>query len=308
MDIIGRRYWYFLISAIIILPGVISLFIAPGLRLSVDFTGGTLWELQFSQAAQVAEVRSIMANHGFGDSVVQTSGENTVLIRSKEIQAGSPTKSAIEKDIRGQLGDFTEQRFESVGPAVGAEVAQRAIWAVALACLGILGYITYAFRKVPSAFRYGTCAVAALVHDSLIVLGVFSILGKLFNVEVDSLFVTAMLTVIGFSVHDTIVVFDRIRENLGRYSGQPYETVVNYSILQTMGRSLTTSLTVVFTLAALVLFGGVTIRLFALALLIGIVVGTYSSIFCASGLLVVWQNREISGLFRRFRTAKAEAS
>lgn len=308
MDIIGKRYWFFLLSAIIILPGLISLGITPGLRLAVDFTGGTIWEMQFAGPVQPAEIRMIMADHGFGDSVVQTSGENTVLVRSKEIKAGSAVKSEIEEDIRARFGDFTERQFASVGPAVGAEVAERAIIAVALASLGILAYITYAFRKVPSAFRYGTCAVIALVHDAVVVLGIFSILGKLFNVEIDSLFVTALLTVIGFSVHDTIVVYDRVRENMSRLAGLPFETVVNHSTLQTLGRSITTSLTVVLTLAALVLFGGVTIRLFALALLIGIVVGTYSSICVASALLVVWENKEIGGLFRRWRGAPAGAN
>ncbi|MGQ9676887.1 MAG: protein translocase subunit SecF [Chloroflexota bacterium] len=308
MDIIGKRYWFFLLSAIIILPGLISLCIAPGLRLAVDFTGGTLWEMEFAGPVQPAEIRMIMADHGFSDSIVQTSGTNTVLVRSKEIQAGSAVKSEIEDDIRAKFGPFTERQFASVGPAIGAEVAERAILAVALASLGILGYITYAFRKVPSAFRYGACAVIALVHDAVLVLGVFSILGKLFDVEIDSLFVTALLTVIGFSVHDTIVVFDRIRENMGRLAGLPFEAVVNHSILQTLGRSITTSLTVVLTLAALVLFGGVTIRLFALTLLIGIITGTYSSIFNASALLVVWENKEIGRFFQRWRAARAGAN
>ena len=308
MDIIGKRYWFFLLSAIIILPGLISLFIQPGLKLAVDFTGGTLWEMEFANPVQPGDVRLVLADQGYGDSVVQTSGPNTVLIRSKEIPADSPVKNAIQQELRAKFGDFTERQFSSVGPAIGAEVAERAIWAVALASLGILGYITLAFRKVPSPFRYGTCAVVALIHDAILVLGVFSILGKLFNVEVDSLFVTALLTIIGFSVHDTIVVFDRVRENLGRMAGQPFESVVNHSILQTLGRSISTSLTVVLTLTALVLFGGTTIRVFALALLIGIVSGTYSSIFNAAALLVVWENKEVTRLFRRWRAARVGAS
>lgn len=308
MDIIGKRYWFFLLSAIIILPGLISLFIQPGLKLAVDFTGGTLWEIEFANPVQPGDVRLVLSDQGYGDSVVQTSGPNTILIRSKEIPADSPVKSAIQQELRTKFGEFTERQFSSVGPAIGAEVAERAIWAVALASLGILGYITLAFRKVPSPFRYGSCAVIALIHDAILVLGVFSILGKLFNVEVDSLFVTALLTIIGFSVHDTIVVFDRVRENLGRMAGQSFESVVNHSILQTLGRSISTSLTVVLTLTALVLFGGTTIRVFALALLIGIVSGTYSSIFNAAALLVVWENKEVTKLFRRWRAARAGAS
>lgn len=299
MDIINKRVWFYLLSLIIIIPGIVSLAIQPGLHLAVDFTGGSLWEIQFKQSVDVAQVRTIMTNHGYGDSIVQSSGTNSVIIRSKELQAGSETKTAIEQDLRAQFGEFTQPSFQSVGPTVGGEVAERAIWAVGMAALGILLYIWWAFRKVPKSFRYGTCAVIALLHDALLVLGVFSILGKLFNIEIDSLFVTALLTVIGFSVHDTIVVFDRIRENMGKEAGLPFETIVNHSILQTLGRSLNTSLTVILTLTALVLFGGVTIRIFALTLLIGIVSGTYSSIFNASALLVSWEVGELTAPFKK---------
>lgn len=298
MNIIGKRYWFFLLSAVIILPGLISLFIEPGLKLGVDFTGGTLWEVQFTQAVDTGAVRDVLAANEHGDSVVQLAGTNQAVIRSKEIRADSGVKQAIEEDMRARLGEFEELRFESVGPAVGAEVATRSIWAVALASLGILLYISYAFRKVTSPFKYGICAVIALLHDALLVLGVFSILGKLFGIEIDSLFVTALLTVIGFSVHDTIVVFDRVRENSSKMAGYSFEQVANYSVVQTLGRSINTSLTVVLTLSALVLFGGVTIRIFALTLLIGIVSGTYSSIFNASALLVAWENGEIGRLLR----------
>ena len=299
LDIIGKRAIYFLISACLLVPGLVSLLLPGGLKLGVDFTGGTLWELEFGQTIQPADVRQVMAEHGYDDSVVQTAGENAVLIRAKEIPSDGPEKPAIQADLQARFGDFKELRFESVGPVVGAEIAQRAVFAVGLASLGILAYIWYAFRKIPDAFRYGVCAIIALIHDAIIVLGAFSIMGRLFNVELDAMFVTAVLTVIGFSVHDTIVVFDRVRENLLRYPGEPFVRVVNHSIVQTLGRSLSTSLTVVFTLAALVLFGGVTTRMFALTLLIGVVVGTYSSIFNASALLVVWQNGELGRLLRR---------
>jgi preprotein translocase subunit SecF len=281
------------------LPGIISLCIYPGLNLSVDFTGGTIWKVEFNQAVDVGQVRNVMAAHGYGDSIVQSSGTNGVIIRSKELQAASDTKNAISADLRAKFGEFTEPSFQSVGPTVGSEIAERAVWAVAAAALGILLYIWWAFRKVPKSIRYGTCAVIALVHDALLVLGVFSIAGKLFNIEIDSLFITALLTVIGFSVHDTIVVFDRIRENMGKEVGVPYETVVNHSVLQTLGRSLNTSLTVIITLSALVLFGGVTIRIFAMTLLIGIISGTYSSIFNASALLVSWEKGEFTAPFRK---------
>jgi preprotein translocase subunit SecF len=309
IDLIGKRRIFYLISLAIIVPGLISLLIPPHLRLGVDFTGGTLWELQFPQAVQPAQVKEVLAAHGYGDAIVQTSGEREVLIRAKEIPADQPVKAEITKDLADRFGPPTELRFETVGPVIGQEIAQRAVLAVGLASLGILAYIAWAFRRVEHPFRYGVCAILALLHDALVVLGVFSILGHLFYIEVDSLFVTAVLTVIGFSVHDTIVVFDRIRENSRRLHGQPFERIVNYSLIQTLGRSLATSLTVIFTLSALVLFGGVTTREFALALLIGIVSGTYSSIFNASALLVSWESGELARLFRfgrgRARTAPA---
>lgn len=305
IDIIGKRFWYFLFSALIILPGIVSLAIPPGLQLAVDFTGGTLWEMKFTQEVQPARVKEVFGEFNLGDAIVQTSGDQTLLIRSKEIRSDSEVKANIESSLRERFGSYDELRFESVGPSVGEEVAQRAIWAVVAASVGILLYISWAFRKVPSPFRYGACAIVALLHDALLVLGVFSIAGRLFHVEIDALFVTAVLTIIGFSVHDTIVVFDRIRENMAKRGNESFETVVNHSVLQTLGRSLNTSLTVVFTLTALVLFGGVTTRAFVAALLIGIVSGTYSSIFNASMLLVVWENGELGQLFRRLQFKRA---
>jgi preprotein translocase subunit SecF len=185
----------------------------------------------------------------------------------------------------------------TVGPTIGSELVQRAFFAIGLAALAILVYLTLVFRKVPNAFRYGVCAIIALLHDVLVVVGIFAILGLLFGVEIDALFVTAMLTVIGFSVHDTIVVFDRVRENIMKRRFEHFQDVVNYSLVQTLARSINTSITVVLTLSALYLFGGASIRNFVLALLIGIISGTYSSIFNASMLLVIWENREWARLF-----------
>jgi preprotein translocase subunit SecF len=303
VDIIGKRYWFFLISGLVIVPGLISLLLF-GLKPSIDFTGGTLWEMtKFAQPVDAAVVREVFAQNGVADIAVQTSekgNEQGVLIRSKHID--SQTKAAIEAGLKARLGGYTELRFESVGPTVGQEVTQRAQLAVGLACIGILFYISFAFRKVPNPVRYGVCAILALLHDVLVVVGIFSILGVLFGIEVDALFLTALLTgPIGFSVHDTIVVFDRIRENVAKYPGESFERVVNHSVLQTMDRSINTSLTVIFTLLALFLFGGVTIKYFVLAMLIGIVTGTYSSVFNASPMLVIWENGEIPKFFRRLR-------
>jgi preprotein translocase subunit SecF len=303
VDIIGKRYWFFLLSGIVIIPGLISLLLF-GLKPSIDFTGGTLWEMtKFEKQVDVAAVRGIFADNGIGDVALQTSEKGKdqgLLVRSKVI---SPeVKASIDAALRAKLGSYTELRFESVGPTVGQEVTQRAQLAVGLACLGILFYISIAFRKLPNPVRYGVCAVTALIHDVLVVVGVFSILGKLFDVEIDALFLTALLTgPIGFSVHDTIVVFDRIRENVTKYPSETFERVVNHSLLQTLDRSINTSLTVIVTLSALFLFGGVTIRMFVLAMLVGILTGTYSSIFNATPLLVVWENGEIGKFWRKLR-------
>ena len=310
IDIVGKRYWWFLLSLLVIIPGTISLLLFQ-VRLSIDFTGGTLWELQF-QSGQVApaQVKNILAEYGLGDSSVQTVGEHGVLIRAREIKPGSQVKTQVSDALKSKFGNFTEARFESVGPTVGQEVTNRALIAVAAAAVGILLYISLAFRKVSNPFRYGTCAIVAMLHDVLVVVGVFSLMGHFFGTEVDSMFVTALLTVIGFSVHDTIVVFDRIRENVTKYPGEKFENVVNHSVLQTFARSLNTSLTVVFTLVAIILFGGVTIQTFVLALLIGIVSGTYSSIFNASQILVVWENGEVGKFFGKLfnKTSRSEAA
>lgn len=303
LNIVGKRYWYFGLSLLIIIPGLISL-ILFGLRLSIDFTGGALWQLQFTQpktAIQPADVKAIFSQAGFDEALVQTSTttatDDTIIVRSKPIEAAQ--KTALQTTLQERYGAFVEQRFDNVGPAVGAEVTRNAGVAVGLAAIAILLYISIAFRKVPNSFRYGACAVIALVHDALVVLGLMSLAGHFLGWEVDSLFLTALLTVIGFSVHDTIVVFDRIRENINRYRSQDFETIVNRSIIETLDRSINTQLTVLFTLMALALLGGVTVRIFVVTLLIGILSGTYSSIFNASPLLVVWENGEVGSLIRR---------
>jgi preprotein translocase subunit SecF len=290
LDIVGRRHLYYLISAVVVVPGLISL-VLFGLNFSIDFTGGSILELQFEQAVvvQPAQLKELFGEYGFGDTMVQSSPGNIFLIRSKTLDA--ETKGKIQGDLEERFGGFTELRFESVGPAVGGEVQRRAYIVVGVAAVAILIYISFAFRHVMRPVRYGTCAIIAMVHDIFVVVGLASILGWLRGFEVDALFLTALLTVIGFSVHDSIVVFDRIRENSRRYAGRPIEDVVNHSIIQTLDRSINTQLTVVFTLTALLLFGGITIRSFVLTLLIGIISGTYSSIFNASPLLVEWERR-----------------
>jgi preprotein translocase subunit SecF len=204
-NILRYRRIYYVISLLMIVPGIISLLIPPSLRLAVDFTGGTLWELQFAQTAPApADVIQRLGDFDYGDAIVQTSGENGILIRTKEIPSEGETKAQIAEGLRSKFGDFTELRFESVGPTVGQEIAARSVQGVALAGLGILLYIVWAFRRMEHPIRYGVCAISSVITTGVLVLGVFSVLGKLFYVEVDALFVTAMMTVIGFAVHDTI--------------------------------------------------------------------------------------------------------
>ena len=307
MDIVGKRYWYFLFSLVILVPGVIALSLG-WLRLGIDFTGGALWELQFQQPVTAAQVRETLTQQGHGDALVQIAQDNVVLARLRDLREGTPEKTALAQALREQVGEFTELRLESVGPTVSDEVRSRSLMAVGLVSLAILVYLAWNFRKVKNPFAYGACAVIALLHDAVLVLGIFAILSQVAGIEIDSLFVTAMLTVIGFSVHDTIVVFDRIRENQMRRVDGTFAEIVNYSLVQTLARSVATSVTSFFTLLALYLFGGETIRVFVLALLIGIVSGTFSSIFVASMLLVVWETGEWRNWFRRGRSRAVASS
>ena len=404
-DIIGKRNWFFLLSGIVVVPGLIFILLTPltagaaGLKFSIDFTGGTLWEVRFAGTQPSAEaVQAVLTSQDLQGSKVQAESDGYVLMQMPPIglaapapvatpvpvasftnppsvapsasastpaaslspapssSAAAPSGSApatspspgtsaspspgtsaspaasvspgpssspgpstspgaaagaspapspspstnpqvIPVPTSGKLGTLAtalQAKFgkiadirqqTTVGPVISQELTQQAILLVILGSIGILLWVSFRFADV----KFGVSAIAALLHDVIVVVGIFAILGTLFSVQVDSLFVTAMLTVIGFSVHDTIVVFDRIRENRARHAGEPFDAIVNHSILQTLGRSISTSMTVVITLLALLLLGASSIREFVLALLIGIVSGTYSSIFNASPILVVWQ-------------------
>jgi preprotein translocase subunit SecF len=304
-NIVQRKYLFFGLSALVIVPGLIGLFLW-GLPLAIDFTGGNLLEIHFDSGTPPApaDVLDFLQTKGVEDPIVQSAGTSDLIIRSRPIPEG--VRSSLLGDLQTQFGGpLTVLRDERVGPSIGSEVAQRAAGAVGLAVVGILAYITYAFRGVTHAFRYGVAAIVAMLHDVAVVVSVESLLGHFLGWEVDSLFLTALLTVIGFSVHDTIVVFDRIRENQRLHRRLPYDTLVNHSIVQTLARSINTQLTVLLTLLALLLFGGVTTRHFVTILLIGVFSGTYSSIFNAAPILVVWENREWRNWFGRRRAAAA---
>ncbi|HEX5014282.1 MAG TPA: protein translocase subunit SecF [Candidatus Limnocylindrales bacterium] len=367
-DIIGKRRWYFLFSALITIPGLLFIILTPitgdkvGLQFTIDYTGGTKWELRFEDTNVTPDqVEAVFAANGLQASVVQTS-DGFLEIKTEPIglkppapsptplptvaptgstspnasgsPAASPSPSASpaaspspstspgasaaaspgasagaspspsagtgisELPTDGKLGEMvtaleaalgpiaSQGSLTTIGPVVSSDLINQALILIVVGALGIVLWITYRFRDV----KFGVTALVSLFHDVIVVIGTFAILGTFFHVEIDALFVTAMLTVIGFSVHDTIVVFDRVRENRARHAGEPFAEVVNHSILQTLARSIMTSFTVILTLVALLLFGGSAIRNFVLALLIGIVSGTYSSIFNAAPLLVVWQN------------------
>ncbi|MDI7274697.1 MAG: protein translocase subunit SecF, partial [Anaerolineae bacterium] len=292
LDIIGKRKWYFLLSALIILPGLIAIGVSLArfgspVRLGIDFTSGSLLEVEFERPVLPGDVREAVESQGVMDPRVQTVGEGqVVVIRTRPIEAEA--KLAIEAALEERFGSLVERRFETVGPSVGHEVTRAAVAAVTVASLGILAYIVMAFRKVPNALRYGVCALMAMLHDILVSVGLFSLMGLFLGWEADALFLTALLTVIGFSVQDTIVVFDRIRENVPKRRGEAYELIVNRSLLETLHRSLATQINAMFVLIAVLFFGGATIKQFVAVMLVGMLSGSYSSIFNAVPLLVVW--------------------
>ena len=311
-SIVRLRYIWFIISLVVIIPGAVF-FAMYGLKTGIDFAGGALWDLHFP-TKQLSELNTeniadVFAKNGFEGAQVQLStvkvngvDVTSAVVRTKELSAVNPKdqKDAVVAGLTAVYGSVEAQELQSVGPTVSAEATRSAAIAVLGACLAILIYLTIAFRAAPNPFRYGICALLAMLHDVLVVLGMAAILGYAINLEIDAYFLTALLTVISFSVHDTIVVFDRIRENLGRRrAGESFEDIVNHSIVQTLPRSINTQLTSVFSLTALLLFGGATIRNLVLILLIGLLSGTYSSIFNAAQMLVVWENREWRNWFRK---------
>jgi preprotein translocase subunit SecF len=337
-DIVGKRNWYFAISAILTIPGLLFI-ILGGLKPSIDFTGGTEWEVRYAEEPSAAEMTAALEDLGYENVVVTELPGGYLRIRTEPIDllpavapepspsgTGAPTGSArpsadasaaaspstsaspsaeptgspgatpvpiaagtefadVQAELEDQFGPGQPRLVRTVGPLIGDELIRSSAILIVIGELFILAYLWIRF-----GFRYGTAAIVALLHDVLLVVGTFAILGYFFFLEFDALFVTALLTIIGFSVQDTIVVFDRIRENRVRHSGEPFGAIVNHSILQTMGRSIITSLTVVVTLGALLLLGPPTIRTFTLALLLGVVSGTYSSIFNASQILVAWDD------------------
>jgi preprotein translocase subunit SecF len=317
LNLVSKRNWFYAVSILILVPGIISLLIPPRLKPGIEFTSGTTFAFRYAEDASTSDVKDILSGLGY-EARVQSTGRNQFLVQTKEISGSTAApaigpaepsdRDVIEAALREQHGGFIDAQgepttqfieFSSVSAAVSREIGRNAAYAVLLASAAILLYIWWSFRNLPNPWRYGVSAIVALLHDVVLVIGVFSILGKLFDTEVDTFFITGLLTVVGFSVHDSIVVFDRIRENVGRGVIKDFPDAVNHSLLQTMGRSFNTSLTLIFSILALLLLGGESIQDFLLVLLIGVTTGTYSSVFIASMFLVTWERGDIPRFLRR---------
>jgi len=303
-DIIGKRRWFILISGAIILIGIISLLTA-GLKAGIEFSSGSMLTVSFEQSIDYDEFKAEVIAQGYDDAIVQQTGAGDYLIRTKLLS--DEEKQQLETELEAKFGQLSEAQFSSVSPHAAAETVRNAVIAVIIASLGILLYVTWAFRRMPRPFRYGTCAVIALVHDALIALGVFSILGAILDWETNLMFITGILAVIGYSVNNTVVIFDRIRENLQRNIHPDFEIVVNGSLVETMSRSMNTSITTFIVVLALFLFVGSSIQNFAVVLIIGIIAGTFSSVCIAPSILVMWDNGEFNKYnpWRKSRRRKA---
>lgn len=292
--IIQKRKYNYAFSIILFVLAIASLLVW-GLKPGLDFTGGSLLEIKFiGERVATSAIRDNLKDLDLGDIQIQPAGEKNVILRFQVVNEEIHQK--ILTSLKQLSSDqVIEEKFESIGPVVGKELQRKAWMAIVLASVMIIAYIAYAFRKVSkpmASWKYGVAAIIALIHDLIITIGFFSVLGHFFGTEVDSMFVSAMLTILGFSIHDTIVVFDRTRENLARHHSNNFEVTVNDSINQTISRSINTSLTTLLVLLCLYIFGGKTIASFTIALLFGITIGTYSSIFVASPILVTWYNWE----------------
>jgi len=296
MDFVGKKQWFFLVSWILIVVGIVSLIVSQvqiksPLRLGTDFAGGTSIILQFSPPVEQSQLRDEMSGLGYVEATIQNAGEGNFIIHTREITAEEA------RELAGQLGTELDSQVEItdyyfVSGTVATRTTRNAIIAVIIAAVAMMFYIVWAFRRMPKPFRWGSCAVIAVIHNVFIIVGIFSLLGWIAGVEIDALFITGLLAVVGYSINNTVVVFDRIRENVSRHISPDFAETVNASLIDTLGRCINTALTTLFVLLALLLFGGATIHYFVLVLLLGVIIGTYSSICIAGQLLVVWEKGE----------------
>lgn len=290
IDLVNRRLFFFLLSLVVVVPGVASLLLPGGLKLGIEFQSGSTMTIHFDEKVELAQFRQALAEGGYPQAIIQRTGEGNFFLRLREISREE--KEALEAALKERFGGLKVLDFSAVSPIVAREMGRYAIIAVMAGAVGILLYIAWAFRRIAKPWRYGVCGVVALAHDVIVTVGIFSLLGRLFNVHIDAMFIAATLAIVGYSINDTVVIYDRIRENSLKRLSPEYPVVVNQSLVETLPRSINTNLTTMLTLLALFLFGGETIRYFVLAFLIGVSAGTYSSIFIASQLLVVWEKRQ----------------
>jgi len=289
LDIIGKRFWFLLVSCALALLCVIFLAVF-GLELGIDFSSGSILTLSFEEEVEQSQLEQELANLGYNNATIERNPEGDLLITTVELTPEE--KNQLKEGLAAKFGTLNEKGFENVDPIIAKETARIAAIAVAIAAVGILIYITWAFRRMPSPFRYGTCGIIALAFNILVVLGIFAILGAIFRWGINLMFITGVLAVIGYSVNNTVVIFDRIRENLIKGTSTDFKVVVNNSLVESLSRSFNTSLTTIIVVLALLLFVGASIQNFTVTLLIGIIIGTFSSIYIAPTLLVVWENRE----------------
>jgi preprotein translocase subunit SecF len=289
LDIVGKRFWFFLISGVFILIAIVSL-ATFGLKPSIEFSSGSLLTVTLQTPADYTQFKQAVADLGYPDAIVQKVGDMDFLIRTQELSEDA--RIQLEAGLTTRFGTLSEAQFSSVSPLVAKETTRNAAIAVAIAMVGMLLYVTWAFRKMPNPFRWGTCFTIALLHDILVTVGLFSLFGRLFGWEMNLMFITGILGIVGVSLDNTIVVFDRMRENQKMGVSADFEVVVNRSQIETLGRSFNTSFTILIALIALLLFIGGTIQNFVIVLLIGLIAGTFDSVFVAPGLLVVWNKHE----------------
>jgi preprotein translocase subunit SecF len=296
MNIVGKRFWFLIIAGAYLLFCIISLGYF-GLKPGIELTSGSMLTVSFEQTVTEGDLNQELANLGYSNAIVQKTGGGDFIIRTSELS--SEAKTNLENGLTTRFGQITEEEFSSVSPLVASETLRNSGIAIGLATVGILLYVAWAFRKMPKPFRYGVCAIIAMAHDAVVALGLFAVLGKTQGWEVDLMFVTGILAIIGYSINDTVVVFDRIRENVTRGISSDFATVVNFSMVETLPRNLNIALAVLFTILALLFFVGASIRSLMVLMLLSVTAGTFSSVFLAPSLLVVWERGEWGRLFRR---------
>jgi preprotein translocase subunit SecF len=318
IDFIGKRKIFYILSVVIIFVSLV--FTIPvghmGLQWSIEFTGGSTMTMQFEQSVSQDELKNEMTALGHSEAIIQRTSENTFVVRTTKLeeQVQDPVtgntiaeQQKIREVLVSKFGTMEIAESYDITPTMAKGIASKAVIAVVLASIGILLYIAWAFRKMKHAFRLGVCAIVSLIHDALFCIGVYAVMSTVFHIEVDTMIIVAILTVIGYSVNDTIVVYDRIRENSLKYPGLSLKVNINNSINETLARSINTSMTVLFVLLALFLFGGASIHNFVFVLLVGIIIGTYSSIFIASPILVDWEQGMLGRIINRINPRRALA-